>query len=58
MQVKVIKIFRDKNTRILHAPGETLEVTKERYHEINGTVRGKFVEGTSEEVKKPATKKK
>jgi hypothetical protein len=56
MNVKVIKIYRDKYTGILHYPDEKLEMTKERYREINGTARGVFVE---EDVNvKPADTKK
>jgi len=44
MKVKVIKDFRDKYTKKLHKTGEELEITKERYEEINSTAHGILVE--------------
>ncbi|MCD7882526.1 MAG: hypothetical protein LUI87_02290 [Lachnospiraceae bacterium] len=32
--VKVIRIFRDKETQKIHRAGETLKITEERYQEI------------------------
>lgn len=44
MRVKVLKLFSDKETKTLHKKGEVIEITKKRYHEINGTSFGIFVE--------------
>lgn len=44
MRVKVVKSFRDKNTRALHKVGTTFKVSKERYEEINSAAHGPFVE--------------
>lgn len=49
MNVKVISSFRDKNTRVIHQPGEELEISKERADEILKV--GKFIE-VLEEPKK------
>lgn len=61
MRVKVLKIFRDKKTKILHKPNEIIEVSKGRYEEINSTAHGTFLEEIKEtktvkEVKKPTKK--
>lgn len=54
MKVKVLKTFTDKNNRnIIYKKATNIEVTKERFEEINSTKNGILVE----EVKK-ATKKK
>jgi hypothetical protein len=50
MKVKVIKLFRDKHTNLLHEIGETLEVTDKRCEEINSTSFGVFVEEIKEEA--------
>ena len=34
MKVKVISVFRDKNTKEIYKVGRELEVSKERYNEI------------------------
>lgn len=51
MKVKVISSFRDKTTKVIHQPGEELDITKERADEILKV--GKFIE-LLEEPKKPA----
>lgn len=62
MKVRVIKDFQDKYTKKLHKAGEKLEITKERYEEINSTAFGIFVKeisGRQKEKKKiKPTKKK
>lgn len=50
MKAKVIKTFSDKEKKCVHKVGDTIEVTKERYKEIQ-----RFVEEIKE-IKK--TKKK
>lgn len=59
MKVKVIKKFRDKYTNLLHEIGQDIEITKERFEEINSTAHGVFVEEIKEEKKttKKSTKK-
>lgn len=55
MKVKAVKDFRDKHTKTLHRVGETLEMSQERYKEVNGTSLGVFVKKVTE--KKPVAKK-
>mgnify|MGYP000956873512 FL=1 len=55
MKVKVVKRYRDKYTNLLHEIGETLEITKERFEEINSTALGVFVKEIKTEKK--STKK-
>lgn len=43
MWVNVIKKFKDKHTKVIHEIGETIEVTRERYEDINSTSFGVFV---------------
>ena len=43
MKVKVVRNFRDKYTKKLYKAGEELEITQERYEEINSTVHGILV---------------
>ncbi|MCX7772212.1 MAG: hypothetical protein N2376_03765 [Clostridia bacterium] len=44
MRVKVVKSFRDKHTNALHKAGTKIEVSRERYDEINSAALGPFVE--------------
>ena len=44
MKVKVLRRFKDKYTKKIHKKGEIIEVTDERYEEINSTAHGVFVE--------------
>ena len=44
MRAKVLRLFIDKETKILHEKGEEIEITKERYQAINGTSLGVYVE--------------
>lgn len=52
MKVKVISSFRDKNTKVIHQPGEELEISKERADEILKV--GNFIEEIAE-PEKPTT---
>lgn len=54
MRVKVLRTFRDKETKTLHRKGEEIEITKKRYEEINSTAFGILVE----EIEKPKKAKK
>lgn len=44
MRVKVVKEFIDKHNKTLHKKNEKLEISKERYEEINSTSFGVLVE--------------
>ena len=59
MKVRVIRPFRDKHTNEIRRKGQEIEVTKERFEEINSAALGPFVEAVVEpkEPTKPATKK-
>lgn len=57
MRVKVRNTFRDKITRKLIRKNTEIDVTPERFAEINGTPSGFLVEEVAE-VKAPAKKKK
>lgn len=59
MKAKVIEIYIDKDTDLLQEIGKVIEVTKERFEEINSTSLGIFLEEIKEvkEVKKKSTKK-
>ena len=63
---RVIKPFKDKNTRKVYRSGAEIEVTDERFEEINSTAHGLLVEEinlpkspkkASPKMKKPAKKK-
>ena len=58
MKVKVVKLYRDKYTRAIHKPDDELEISKERFEEINSTARGVFVEEikSKQRTKKEADK--
>lgn len=55
MKVKVVKSFTDKYTRLSNKPGSEIEVTKERFSEINGSPQGVLVKEIKETKK--STKK-
>ena len=44
MKVKVLRKFRDKYTKKLYEKGQIIEVSHERYEEINSTAHGILVE--------------
>ena len=44
MKVKVLRKFRDKYTKQVYDKGQIIEVTNERYEEINSTAYGILVE--------------
>ena len=48
MRVKVLKRFKDKYTKKIYEIGEIIEVTNERYEEINSTAHGVLVEKIQE----------
>lgn len=53
MKVRVVKPFRDKYTKVVYMNGQEIEVTKERFEEINSAALGPFVD----QVKEPGQKK-
>ena len=59
MKAKVIKRYRDKNTKRIYKPGEVVDVSKKRFVEINSTKYGVFLEEIIEqkEEKKPPKEK-
>lgn len=61
MKVRIIKPFRDKYTKVVYMNGQELEITNERYEEINSAALGPFVEpvdGDKEPEEKPEKKPK
>jgi len=48
MKVKVLRRFRDKYTKQVYDKGQIIEVTNERYEEINSTAHGVLVEKLDE----------
>lgn len=64
MKVKVLKTYKDKHTKNLHKINEIIEMTAERFEEINSTSQGVFVEEIKEakvekqEPKKPTSRTK
>lgn len=54
MIVKVLRQFRDKYTKEIYQKGQKIEVSDERYEEINSTNHGALVE----QIDKPKTQKK
>ncbi len=57
MRVKVLKRFKDKYTKKIYEIGEIIEVTNERYEEINSTTHGILVEKVEEINFESMTKK-
>ena len=43
MKVKALRNFRDKYTKKLYKKGQIIDVTNERYEEINSTAHGVLV---------------
>lgn len=44
MQARVLKTFKDKETKILHEAGTEIEVSEKRFKEINATKYGNLIE--------------
>ena len=53
MKVKVIKKFRDKESKVINHPGDNLDVSEERFNEL--VAAGNYVEAVEddEESEKP-----
>lgn len=58
MKARVRNTFRDKLTRVLHRKGTEIEISEERFAEINGTDAGFLVEAVEPEEKQAAAPKK
>jgi hypothetical protein len=54
MIVKVLRQFRDKYTKEIYRKGQKIEVSNDRYEEINSTNHGTLVE----QLDKPKAQKK
>lgn len=57
MKVKVLRKFRDKYTKQVYDKGQIIEVSNERYEEINSTAHGILVEKLDEIDVRSMTKK-
>jgi len=49
LKAKVLKQFKDKYTKELYKKGQIIEVTNERYEEINSTAHGVLVEAIEQD---------
>lgn len=58
MKVKVLKVFRDKNTKKIYKAGQIIEVAKKRFEEINSTAFGVLVEEVQEGKQEPKAEPK
>lgn len=56
MKAKVLKQFKDKYTKELYKKGQVIEVTNERYEEINSTAHGILVKVIEEINAEPGQK--
>ena len=54
MKARVVKRYVDKDTNLLHEIGQEIEVTTERFEQINSSLLGIFVE----EIKKQKVARK
>lgn len=54
MKVKVLKKFRDKETKIINIPGDELEVSEERFNEL--VAAGDYVEAVEDDEEPEADK--
>lgn len=57
MKVKVVKKFIDKYTKEVYETGQIIDITHERYEEINSTAHGILVEKLDEINLESMTKK-
>ena len=57
MKAKVEQMFKDKYTGAVYETGQVIDVTKERYEEMNSTAHGVLVKAVDEPEKtKPSAK--
>lgn len=52
MKAKVVKKFRDKNTKEIYEVGQEIKVTKKRFEEMNSTSFGVLVEEIKEDTER------
>ena len=57
MKVKVVKKFIDKYTKEVYETGQIIDITHERYEEINSTAHGILVEKLDKRNLESMTKK-
>lgn len=57
MKVRVLKEFRDRNTKELVNAGSLIDVDEKRFKEINSTKHGVLVEKVKEEKKETKKEK-
>ncbi len=57
MKVKVLRKFRDKYTKEIYETGQIIDITHERYEEINSTAHGILVKKVEEINFESMTKK-
>lgn len=56
MKAKVLILFRDKETKVVHKKGDVIDVTPARFNEINAN--GRYIEAYVEPPKAEAEPKK
>ena len=49
MKAKVLRKFRDKYTKEIYETGQIIDITHERYEEINSTAHGVLVEAIEQD---------
>lgn len=54
MKVKVIKRFRDKESKVINHPGDNLDVSEERFNEL--VAAGNYVEAVEDDEEPGADK--
>jgi len=52
MKVKVLSKFRNKFSKRVHLKGEEIEVSEDRFKEVNGAGHGKLLEKVEEKENK------
>ena len=55
MRVNVLRSFRDKHTKVIHHTGDELELTSERFSEVNSTRYGVLVAEIISGINSPPT---
>jgi len=50
MKVKVLRKFRDKYTKEIYETGQIIDITHERYEEINSTAHGVLVQSVEKKI--------
>lgn len=50
MKAKVLRKFRDKYTKEIYETGQIIDITHERYEEINSTAHGILIEKVEDDI--------